>query len=213
LSPCTRVSDVALQCNGPHTEAPPSKTKTKITLATDVDWPPYAFFNVGEAGISGGLAGFGKDFGEGMADACGLEITFVQTNWANCWDPDGYKPDSPGIGKGLLNHWFDGCSTYTHAQGVRNRFVEFTNSILDANKPAGLLTLLREDGTPRVDGKENLAGRKVVDVGGWVPTADGMEYVKNQCTGRITLHDALIMETAFRVIVTRFWLVTATTQR
>jgi len=119
-----------------------------------------------------------------MADACGLEITFVQNNWANCWDPDGYKPDSPGIGKGLLNHWFDGCSTYTHAQGVRNRFVEFTHSILDANKPAGLLTLLREDGTPRVDGKENLAGRKVVDVGGWVPTADGMEYVENQCTGK-----------------------------
>jgi ABC-type amino acid transport substrate-binding protein len=158
--------------------------KPNITLAVDVDFPPYAFYNVGEAGISGGLTGFGKDFGEGMGEACGLGITFVQTNWNNCWDPDGYKPGSPGIGKGLLNHWFDGCSTYTHVQGVRNRFAEFTNSILDSNKPAGLLTLLRKDGTPNVDGLDDLAGRRVVDVAGWAPTADGLTYVENKCTGK-----------------------------
>jgi len=158
--------------------------KTNIVLATDVDWPPYAFYQVGEAGVGGGLAGFGKDVGEGVGEVCGLDITFVQTNWANCWDADGYKEGSPGIGEGLLNRWFDGCSTYTHAQGVRNRFMEFTNSILDANKPAGLLTLLDSDGTPKVNGLSDLAGLKVVDVGGWVPTADGLMYVENKCTGK-----------------------------
>jgi hypothetical protein len=158
--------------------------KTKIILATDVDWPPYAFYNVGESGTEGGLAGFGKDVGEGVAEVCGLDITFVQTNWANCWDANGYKPGSPGIGKGLLEGWFNGCSTYTHAQGVRNRFMEFTDSILDANKPAGLLTMLKQDGTPVVDGLSDLAGKTVVDVGGWVPTADGLMYVQNQCTGK-----------------------------
>jgi hypothetical protein len=122
--------------------------------------------------------------GEGVAAVCGLDITFVQTNWANCWDANGYKEGSPGIGKGLLDGWFNGCSTYTHAQGVRNRFMEFTNSILDANKPAGLLTMLKPDGTPLVDGLSNLAGKKVVDVGGWVPTADGLMYVENKCTGQ-----------------------------
>jgi len=60
--------------------------------------------------------------------------------------------------------------------------MEFTNSILDATKPAGLLTLLQKDGTPKVDGLSSLAGKRVVDVGGWVPTADGLFYVENKCT-------------------------------
>jgi hypothetical protein len=73
--------------------------------------------------------------------------------------------------------------TYTHAQGVRNRFLEFTEAVLDANKPAGLLVLLNADGTPKVDGKSSLAGLKIVDVAGWAPTADGLLYVENKCTG------------------------------
>jgi hypothetical protein len=119
-----------------------------------------------------------------MGSVCGLDVTMVQTNWKNCWDANGYKEGSPGTGKGLLEGWFHGCATYTHAQGVRNRFMEFTDSILDANKPAGLLTLLDADGKPNVDGLSDLAGKTVVDVGGWVPTADGLMYVENKCTGK-----------------------------
>jgi hypothetical protein len=156
-----------------------------ITLATDVDWPPYAYYVEGTSGESGGLQGFGKDVGEGVGKVCGLNIVYVQTNWKNCWDSTGYKKDpaSPGIGIGLLNGWFHGCSTYTHAQGVRNRFMEFSDPILDSNKPAGLLTLL-VDGVPNLDGNSDLAGKRIADVGGWVPTADGLYYVVNKCTGK-----------------------------
>jgi len=161
----------------------PGQKKAKIVLAVDVDWPPYAFFKEGTAGETGGLSGFGKDVAEGVGAVCDYEVTMVQTNWANCWDANGYKKDSPGIGKGLLDGYFHGCSTYTHAQGVRNRFMEFSDAILDSNKPAGLLTLL-VNGQPKLDGLSDLAGKRVVDVGGWVPTADGLGYVLNQCTGK-----------------------------
>ena len=91
--------------------------------------------------------------------------------------------DDGSVGTGLLDGHYHGCMTYTHAQGVRNRFLEFTEAVLDANKPAGLLVLLNADGTPKVDGKSSLAGLKVVDVAGWAPTADGLLYVENKCTG------------------------------
>jgi hypothetical protein len=141
----------------------------------------------GAAGEGGGLEGFGKDVGEAVGAICQYDVTFVQTNWKHCWDSEGYKaaPDSsPGIGRGLLDGWYHGCSTYTHSQGVRNRFMEFSDSILDSNKPAGLLTLLNKDGTPKVDGLSNLAGKTIVDVGGWMPTADGLMFVENKCTGQ-----------------------------
>jgi len=165
----------------------PGKQKPKIILAQDVDWPPYAYVVEGTAGEGGGLEGFGKDVAEGVGKLCNYDITMVQTNWKNCWDSEGYKAGeipSPGIGKGLLQGWFHGCSTYTHAQGVRNRFLEFSDSILDSNKPAGLLTLLGPDGRPKVDGNSDLSGKKIVDVGGWVPTADGLGFVENKCTGK-----------------------------
>ena len=60
--------------------------------------------------------------------------------------------------------------------------MEFTESVLDANKPAGLLVLLNDDGTPKVGGKADLSGLNVVDVAGWAPTADGLLYVENKCT-------------------------------
>jgi hypothetical protein len=190
------ISKLSFRRNAPETEEEEEeeeeeeKPKRKLLLATDIDWPPYAYYIPGEAGTNGGLAGFGKDVAEGVGKICNLEITMMQTNWQNCWDAEGYKkgtpgtPPSPGVGQGLLNGWFDGCSTYTHAQGVRNRFMEFTHSILNQNKPAGLLTMLNKDGTPKVDGNSDLSGLRVVDVGGWVPTADGLMYVKNQCTGK-----------------------------
>merc|ERR1711904_54137 len=51
------------------------------------------------------------------------------------------------------------------------------------NKAAGLLTVLA-DGKPMVTGQDDLSGKKVVDVGGWAPTADGLGYVTNKCTGK-----------------------------
>jgi hypothetical protein len=72
--------------------------------------------------------------------------------------------------------------TYTHTQGIRNTYADFSIAILAVNKAAGLLTLL-ENGAPRVDGFSDLSGLKVVDVGGWAPTADGLGFVTNKCTG------------------------------
>jgi len=167
-----------------------SKRKT-IILGQDVNWPPYAYKDETEAGENGGLSGFGKDFGEAAGELCGIDIIFDQTNWKNCWDSEGYQladpavnqAASPGIGQGLLNGWYAGCTTYTHLHGVRNRFLEFSDAILNQNKPAGLIVMLNSDGTPKVDGLSNLAGKTVVDVGGWAPTADTIAFVENKCTG------------------------------
>ena len=41
--------------------------------------------------------------------------------------------------------------TYTHTQGIRNDYADFSYGILDVNKAAGLLTLL-ENGMPKLDG-------------------------------------------------------------
>eukprot|EP00439_Symbiodinium_sp_Y106_P004685 s6117_g1.t1 len=34
---------------------------------------------------------------------------------------------------------------------------------------------------PKVDGHSDLNGKTVVDVGGWAPTADGLDFVTNKC--------------------------------
>ena len=54
----------------------------------------------------------------------------------------------------------------THTKGERGRFLEFSNSILKDNKPAGLITRLNVDGTPVVSPMSDLSGVKVVDVRG-----------------------------------------------
>ena len=56
--------------------------------------------------------------------------------------------------------------------------------ILDHNKPAGILTRLGTDGKPIVDPTSDLSGKRVVDVKGWAPTADGLHLVTNWCTGK-----------------------------
>jgi hypothetical protein len=71
--------------------------------------------------------------------------------------------------------------TYTHTAGERNRFTEFSNAILSSGARAGLVVRLK-DGKPEIDPKSNLEGVKVVDVKGWAPTADGLQFVKNRCT-------------------------------
>jgi len=73
--------------------------------------------------------------------------------------------------------------TYTHTAGERNRFLEFSNGILRANKPAGLLTRLDSNGNPVVKPNSNLSGVTVVDVVGWAPTADTLALSTNVCTG------------------------------
>jgi hypothetical protein len=91
------------------------------------------------------VAGFGVDFAKGMAELCGFDLTIVETRWANCWEN--------GIGPGLANGWFHGCMTYTNTKGMRPRFIEFSHSILNNNKPGGLLVRL-VDGNPVWTGME-----------------------------------------------------------
>jgi len=73
--------------------------------------------------------------------------------------------------------------TYTHTIGARPRWMDFSHSILEDNKPAGILTTLDSDGLPKVSPQSDLSGVKVVDVNGWAPTADGLAVSKNACTG------------------------------
>merc|ERR1712060_92072 len=97
------------------------KDRPHIVLAQDVDWPPYAYYDVGTSGVTGGLAGFGYDIAKGMGQLCNMDIDVVQTGWANCWDGSVVNSgDNGAVGKGLLEGWYHGCMTYTHAQGVRN---------------------------------------------------------------------------------------------
>lgn len=146
-----------------------------LSLAQDVNYPPYAF-----ASESGEPLGFGRDVAMGVDAICeDLSIVVNVTKWENCWNgADGGK-----LGSQLEDGTFSGCMTYTHTFGVRNEFADFSYGILKLNKAAGLLTLLDEEGVPKVDGHDDLCGKIVVDVGGWAPTADGLDFVENKCTG------------------------------
>ncbi|KAJ1444601.1 hypothetical protein M885DRAFT_594199 [Pelagophyceae sp. CCMP2097] len=150
-------------------------TRTKVVVGQDVDWPPYAYIGTPPESDYG-VAGFGHDIAMGMAELCDIDFTFVQADWADCWD-DGK------IGPGLLNGYYHACATYTHTTGERPRQLEFSHAILDANKPAGILTRIDSDGVPAVSGMSDLSGKTIVDVIGWAPTADGLALVTNQCTG------------------------------
>ena len=173
---CTRVE---ADLKTPHIPIPGMNpgtgNKIKIILAQDVDWPPYAYFATPPEGDFV-LAGFGNDIAHALDTVCpNLEITTVQTGWSQCWD--GGK-----IGEGLLDGHYHGCMTYTHTVGERNRFVEFSNALLQDNKPAGLLVRLDAAGKPLVSPQSDLSGKTIVDVVGWAPTADTLENVENKCT-------------------------------
>jgi len=146
--------------------------KTKLRLGQDTNYPPYAYEEDGKP------AGFGGDIARGMNTMCpDLDIEVVITEWSQCWTPH-------GLGEGLNNGTLDACMTYTHTKGVRNEFADFSYGILEVNKAAGLLTMLDENGAPKVNGHDDLKGKKVVDVAGWAPTADGLDFVVNKCTGK-----------------------------
>ena len=46
--------------------------------------------------------------------------------------------------------------------GTHDHIREFSDAILNDVKPAGLLTLLDQDGTPTVKGMDDLAGKKII---------------------------------------------------
>lgn len=154
----------------------PGSSKPKVILAQDIDWPPYAY--LGEPPESDyQVAGIGYDIIMGMGALCNFDVTVVQTDWADCWA--GGK-----IGAGLKDGHYHGCMTYTHTQGERNRFAEFSQAILKDNKPAGLIVRLDAQGNPLVGGSSDLSGLNVVDVNGWAPTSDTLGIVNNPCTGQ-----------------------------
>ena len=91
-----------------------------------------------------------------------IEINVVREDWVNCWSSE----DGGKLGKKVADGSLDGCMTYTHSQEVRDKYADFTDAILDDNKAAGLLTLLDEDGNPKVTGLDDLSGLNIIDVGG-----------------------------------------------
>ncbi|CAE7469803.1 MCAT, partial [Symbiodinium pilosum] len=122
--------------------------------------------------------GIGKDIAEGMSALCdNLTIEIVETSWLDCWTSDGK------LGPKLADGTLDACMTYSHGRGARDTLADFSLAILDDNKAAGLLTLL-ENGVPKVSGWDDLAGKTIIDVGGWAPTADGLGYVTNFCSNQ-----------------------------
>ena len=145
-----------------------------LKFGQDIDWPPYAYKNT----TTGELAGFGKDIADGLTATCDdLTIEVVQVPWSDCW----VSANGGSLGAAVDNGTIDACMTYTSTWGVRQDLAEFSYAILDDNKAAGLMTLLK-DGVPNVNGLSDLSGLKIIDVGGWAPTADGLGYVKNKCT-------------------------------
>merc|ERR1719324_1143571 len=154
----------------------PGSSRPKIILAQDVDWPPYAYVATPPEGDYE-VAGFGHDVAKGLESVCDIEVVTRQAAWSECWGDN-------KIGDKLDAGAFHGCMTYTHTAGTRNRYMDFSYGILQANKPAGILTRLGTDGKPVIDPKSDLSGMKIVDVKGWAPTADGLSLVNNWCTNK-----------------------------
>lgn len=156
----------------------PSVTgRPKYIMGMDVDYPPYAYTKQAPFEMKTDLdevVGVGADMIKAMGEFCGFDVEIVQAHWSDCWG-------NGEIGNGLLQGWYHGCMTYTHATAIRNRYLEFTNSWAMLNKPSGLLVKL-VGGKPKFSGQDTLSGRTIVDVTGWAPTADTLYFVENQCT-------------------------------
>jgi len=150
-----------------------------LIMAVDIDYPPYAYLKQPPYTSKYDLdspIGVGVDMVRAMADHCGFRVEIIQAHWSDCWNGN-------EIGQGLLEGWYHGCMTFTHAAGVRNRYLEFTNSWARLNKPSGIITRLDASGAPHLRGNDSLAGKTIVDVTGWAPTADTLHFVSNECTG------------------------------
>lgn len=146
---------------------------TTIKLGMDINYPPYAFKSE-----DGQLAGFAVDFARGMNAECpNINIELLEVTWNDCWQ----DADGGNIGSAIEDGTVDGCMTYIHTH-VRDDRAEFSGAMLDDNKAAGLLTLLDEYGNPIVSGIDDLESKTLIDVDGWAPSGDALQYVTNQCT-------------------------------
>lgn len=174
---------------GPISSVKPNTDgRPRIIMAMDIDYPPYAYIRKPPFNSTYELdevVGVGADMIKALGEHCNFDVTITQGKWDHCWE-------TFHIGKGLREGWYHGCMTFTHAAGVRNRFLDFTGSWAIKNKPAGLITRLDRNGVPHINGKDDLAGRTIVDVTGWAPTADTLYFVNNECTGT-THHSTLAL--------------------
>eukprot|EP00747_Dinoflagellata_sp_TGD_P184053 gnl/TRDRNA2_/TRDRNA2_39374_c0_seq1.p1 gnl/TRDRNA2_/TRDRNA2_39374_c0~~gnl/TRDRNA2_/TRDRNA2_39374_c0_seq1.p1 ORF type:complete len:704 (-),score=154.61 gnl/TRDRNA2_/TRDRNA2_39374_c0_seq1:71-2182(-) len=167
-------------CSSGYCTCPPDK----FTFAQDTNYPPYAY----KDDATGEMLGIGNDIALGMNKLCPhLHIDIVETKWENCWTPD-------GLGQLLEDGTLDACMTYTHTRGLRPQFCDFSWGILAVNKAAGLMVRLKDDGTPEIHGYDDLSGKKVVDVAGWAPTADGLNFVENKCTDKGYADDYILLQ-------------------
>ena len=98
-----------------------TRTKKKVILAQELNYPPYTSLS-----SEFEIAGFAPNFARGLEVVCQIKVVLVETQWNKCW-----VDSKTGIGDGLLNGHYHGCTAYTHTEGVRNRFLEFTKPILD----------------------------------------------------------------------------------
>lgn len=158
----------------------PGATRPHLIMGVDVDYPPYAYLpdqaDVKSPSDIDSVAGVGADLINAMGAYCGFDVTVVQAHWKDCWG-------AGEIGKGLLEGWYHGCMTYTHATGVRNRYLEFSGAWAIPNKPSGLIVKLT-NGQSSISASDDLSGKTIVDVTGWAPTADTVKFVTNKCTGQ-----------------------------
>ena len=176
---------------GPISSVKPNTDgRPRLIMAMDIDYPPYAYtlkqpypaeFNGTRANYPlDEVVGVGVDMIKALGKHCGFDVTITQAKWSDCWD-------TFHIGAGLREGWYHGCMTFTHAAGERNRFLDFSQAWAVQNKPAGLITRLDANGVPHINGTNTLENLVIVDVTGWAPTADTLDFVSNQCTGITTL--------------------------
>ena len=150
---------------GPISSVRPSnKSRPHVIMAMDIDYPPYAYTRETHPGppfsdthALDEVVGVGADMIKALGEHCGFDVTITQAHWSDCWG-------AGEIGAGLREGWYHGCMTFTHAAGVRNRYLDFTESWAEPNKPAGLITRLDSNRVPHIKGKDDLAGRTIVDV-------------------------------------------------
>jgi len=169
--------------NGPTDSPTNAPTHAPIYLGVGVDYFPYSTMSE-----DGEIVGFFRDFVDGMNAICGsAEVLLVQSDWGNCWTGEIF-------GTEIMNRTIDGCMGYSHVYGWINEFADFSDPILRETRAAGLLTLLDKDGRPKVNGMDDLSGKKIIDVGGWAPTPDGFDHVTNLCTNQHYASDYELIE-------------------
>jgi len=149
--------------------------KIVLSLMFGVKYPPYSYWDT-DPGAPDQHSGIGRDVAEEVCNMCNLECIFTVDLWENCW-----KGNEPG--QGLEGGWYHACATYTN-QYQRQWSLEFSDSFLNVNKPAGILARLDDNGKPAISpSSSDLTGKKICDVAGWAPTIKTLAYSQNDCDG------------------------------